>query len=132
MTLQQMLNDRKAEIRKLQERIKELNADIAAIEKVIAISGTEEVSAPAVPATPKRRMKDTYGTFAKFIAQFLIENGLTHKELGKLIGVTGTCIGQWVNGKSAPRGTKLFDVSSKLAELSANEYTASDIMTLLQ
>ncbi len=42
-------------------------------------------------------------TFGEKVKRYRECNGLSHKKLGKLLGVDGSTIGSWENGESKPR-----------------------------
>ena len=72
-----------------------------------------------------------YKTFSKFLSQFQFEQGLNDKDLGELLGVSGVCVRNWMDGKSNVRVTLRPEIAKKIQELSGNEYKANDIVALM-
>ena len=125
MTLRELLDSKKAELADLKERTGQLEQDIEAIERVLAMN--TETAIPAEVLTTKN-LKDIYGSFGKFIAQFRFENGLTKRDLAKLIGVSDVSVSNWETKNSLPTTVSRKNIAEKIRDLSANEYKVADIM----
>ena len=78
------------------------------------------------------RLKEQYGTFSKFLFQFMLDNGLNVKELAGLLGVSPSSVNLWRDGRTVPAKKRREDIARKLQDLSANEFTASEIEALLK
>ena len=144
MTLQEILNQKIDELTELESRIKQVKGDIAAIQRVmdmgISLGGDEPavtemketvdslISQVNIPApTPQRTLKDMYGSFGKFLTQFLFENGLSQKEMGDLLGTSGQSVGQWMHG-CVPSSSKRQHIADTIHSISS--YRTDDIMAL--
>ena len=150
MDLQELLRTKRAELEAVIEREKALRADIAAIERVMEMDGrverdAHEAAVDAVEAvsvsegdTPPHAMttyngqtlREIYGTFGKFLSQFCFENGLTKRDLSKLIDASEQSICQWTSGKKIPRRDRAEGIAKSIEALSGNHYRASDILSL--
>ena len=75
-------------------------------------------------------MVGTYGGFAKFLTQFLFENGLSKKEFADLMGVTPSAVTHWADGSSVPK-KKAEDIARKIQDLSGNSVKAADVIRLI-
>lgn len=91
-----------------------------------------ETETPADPDGGGKGLKQVYGSFGKFLHQFMFDNGLSDKGASNLLNVTPTTIANWKAGKTKPRGCSAMDIANKLQELSANEYRSADIQSLMR
>ncbi|WP_042350905.1 helix-turn-helix domain-containing protein [Bacillus massiliigorillae] len=62
-----------------------------------------------------------YNTFAEFITDFMLERGLTQKELGEIMHVSGAMINHLKQGRRLPRELSLRALESKYEELNFSE-----------
>ena len=87
---------------------------------------------PCRIASGGSNLKQKYGTFAKFLEQFMIDNQIGTVLLGKRIGTTDSSISNWASGKNIPMRKSWKDIADKISELSGNHYRSDDILELLQ
>ena len=132
MTLRQILTTKKAEVAEFQKQIEKLNSEISAIEKVLAIPGLDDAESSLVPPRTDDGLIKTYGTFAKFIKQFMLDNGLSHKDFAKLLNVAGSTVSWWASGRTLPKRGACAKIAETIQDLSANEYTSAEILRLIQ
>ena len=134
MTLRQLLEERKAAITTLQKRIKEIQEEVSAIEKVLTISDLDECETtlpPPITISDKGKgITEMYSGFSQFLSQFLFENGLTRKDFAELVGVTPTSVSNWIKGSHVQK-QKVEDIARKIQDLSGNEYQTADVMRLI-
>ena len=132
MTLRQILAGKKSEVTELQKQIEKLNGEISAIEKVLTIPRLDDAEPGSVPKRTDDGLIKTYGTFAKFIKQFMIDNGISHSDFAKLLNVASSTVSWWASGRALPRRGACAKIAEKIQDLSANEYTSEEIFRLMQ
>ena len=134
MTLRQLLEERKAAIATLQKRIKEIQEEVSAIEKVLTISDLDEceitLPPPITISDSGKDLANVYSGFPQFLSQFLFENGLTRKDFAELVGVTPTSVSNWISGGHVQK-QKAGDIARKIQDLSGNSVKAADVMRLI-
>ena len=97
----------------------------------MAVPIKEEEAGPE-PQGGGSKLKEQYGTFGKFLGQFMFDNGLGLTELANLLGVSATSVSFWRKDRKRPARKRWKDIARNIQDLSANEYAAWDIMALLK
>lgn len=77
-------------------------------------------------------LKQQYGTFGKFLTQFMIDNRIGPGKIGDLIGISNACVTKWASGKCIPKLANWRIIADKISELSGNHYRSDDILAFLQ
>ena len=132
MELRDLLEMRKRRVRELDKERAELMEDISAIERVLAMADepTVEVVQPKTLVSTKD-LKATYGTFSKFLTQFMFENAVSATDMGPLLGATSASVSNWAAGRNVPSEAKAKAIADKLQDLSSNEFHSGEIMGLI-
>ena len=77
-------------------------------------------------------LKQQYGTFAKFLEQFVIDYQISQAMIGARIGVSRPVISNWISGKNLPVLKRWGCIAELISEISGNHYRRDDILELLQ
>lgn len=78
------------------------------------------------------KLKESYGTFGKFLRQFMFENALTRKDLASLLGVTPPAVTHWCERKNLPTVKHQEEIARRISDMSGNQYRATDILALFK
>lgn len=107
-----------------------------------SVSGIEGVKNAVLPPQEERKpdpamgggskLKESYGTFGKFLRQFMFENALTRKDLASLLGVTPPAVTYWCERKNIPTVKHQEEIARRISDMSGNQYRASEILALFK
>ena len=126
MTLKEILDEKTKELASLKERISQLESDIDAIRRVMAMA--DGLSYEPVHKPQENRLANSYRSFSQFISDYCDRECVSSSDIAQLLGMTSNTINNWKKGM-LPHNPLL--VSTKLAELSGNHYRTDDILELI-